>query len=191
MTRKSQSSIEKSIAQSLAWAEDHSYVSGEYSALSAEGNIRKRAEPELRFGLLLNIFIDLSIGKAASNKDASIWHIGHTEIQEAYVLAGQKCSVASVFNYFNDRDTLTKCIVQWAANNLTAENKASRKAAIIVLNQYAAIRPAEAAELGVISMPIIIKESVGESIGRWAFNNSDSDVRLIKNKTRKVLRELA
>lgn len=189
MTRTAETSRAASLIQALTWAKDHKYKAGQYDSLNSSGIKRRRLTPEHRSGLLLNIYIDASIGKVHSNKEASIWHIGHTEIQEICVRHDEKMSVASVFNYFNDRDNLTDCIVAWASNNIESDDLASASAAMIILNQYAAVRPAAAAELGIISMPLFIKGSITDSATRWAESYKNSSVKVIKNKARKVLRE--
>lgn len=189
MTRRSQTSHEDSRTQSLIWAKAHVYEEGIYAPDFVDGVMRKRLEPGERFSLIMNAFIDASIGKIKTKSEASIWHVKHTDLYDLHMERDIRISVASIFNYFCDRETLLDCIVVWAVENLTSKDSLTAEVALKILNQYAAIRPVQAAELGVISMPIKIKESLTDSARGWCESNSLSLSNLIKNKARKILRE--
>jgi len=117
-------------------AKEHQYQKGVY------GSKRRREEPSNRAGLILNAFIDLSIGNiSVSDHPPSILTVGHTEVAEVI-----EKSVATVFNYMNTKEIFIASVVEWAKGNVNNKKCIdSKQAARKIITQFAAVFP-EAAE---------------------------------------------
>lgn len=111
------------------WISELSYITiKDFSALDA-ASLGRRMQPLDRFTLLMNTYIHLSIGNVQCDRAPHFLSVSHRQVALYLTSIGVETSIATLFNYFSDRDFMVHLILEWASQNMNASKDEIKKAA--------------------------------------------------------------